>query len=378
MGGIQFYLRWFLKGLDDHFSEFQDKYDLEAFYFLLPKTYAESNLLDFKNIRVQFFPKAAKKTQIFSQIFHLSKKIKKEKIELIHCHDAYLEAFLCSGIKLLSKTPYIITAHGHDIAHIKPIDFGVRLNYFREMIIRINCARSSALTSISTDMCRFAQELMPPQKVHLIPNMYEYPIQKYEREKIQAKAEQLAKKYGLSRDALVFITLSGNRAVKGHDNKLRAFASYLQKNPSAKLLLAAHGERTPYLKNLVSELGIEGNVCFIGFVEGLEKAAFFHLSDVYLNTAFFEPFGLTYLEAIQNKLAVIGSPFGGAKDIFEEELSALLPSPHSVEEIVNAMHRVSDSFFRQKLIKNAAAKVDKYHVKVILGKFFQLYQKLEG
>lgn len=374
LGGIQFYLRWFLKGLDDYFSEFQNQFD--AFYFFLPQDYAQSELLDFKHIKVRFFPSASKKSQIFSQIFGLSQLIKKEKIDLLHCHDAYLEAFLCSAVKFLQKTPYVITAHGHDIAYIKELDFGARLHFLRDKLIALNCSRASALTSISKDMCCFAQELVPPEKVHLIPNMYEYPEQSFSKEEIRAKAAQLAKKYEISEDVIVFITLSGNRVVKGHENKLKAFAKYLEKQPNAKLLLAAHGERTSYLKHLAKDLGLEKQVCFIGFVEGLEKAAFFDLSHVYVNTAFFEPFGLVYLEAMQSKLAVLASPFGGGKDIFEDGVSALLPSPYSVEEITKAMLAISQKDLRQKLVKNAQAKLDNFHVKVILDKFFKLYQTL--
>lgn len=375
LGGLQFYLQWFLRALDDRFDEFQKIYNFDEFFFFLPETKGCEESLSFKHIQVAKYPESASTLSKLKQIRFLSHLVKKHTIKLIHCHNATWDALLCSGIRLQTGCPYLITAHGHDVAYMKEYNYGIRLRPVWNFLVKWNCRRAAALTTISSSMCDFAKELVPPTKLHLIPNMCEYPSPSYSEEQLEFAKEELIKTYSLSKENLIFLTLSGNRAIKGHQNMLQAFALYSKSNPQARMLIAAHGENTRSLKTLCSNLNIQDKVFFIGFIEGVQKAAAYALSHVYVNTAYLEPFGLTYLEAIEAQSAIIASPHGGGGDLFQDSVSAYLPSPYSIEEIYQAMLACSSKEIRQKLCHNANPLLKKFHVHSILKQFMAVYQR---
>ena len=108
----------------------------------------------------------------------------------------------------------------------------------------------------------------------------------------------------------------------------------------------------------------------------MQKQSFFKLADVYINTAFFEPFGLVYLEAIQNDMVVLGSVYGGGKDIFKHLYSAYLSDPYQMSTIKEGLVYLSKKEHRVKLLKNSQPLLGKYSVDKILTKYFKLYQEV--
>ena len=165
-------------------------------------------------------------------------------------------------------------------------------------------------------MLNFIAEISDKKKTILIENCYDCNKVIYSEENVTKEENKIKSKFKIESNDIIYLTLSGARKIKGHENMIKAFSKIKDKLSNTKIFIAAHGEESIYLKKLVQELKLDNNIYFIGFVTDIKKEAFFNISDVYINTAFFEPFGLVYLEAIESNLSVFGSIQGGGKDIF--------------------------------------------------------------
>ena len=212
-------------------------------------------------------------------------------------------------------------------------------------------------------------------KVVLIPNPVPYRNNNVRIDLIEQEVKSIRSEFKLDISNVVCLTLSGARQIKGHDNMLKGFKSAYIKNRKLRLFIAAHGERTEHLKLLVKQLGLEDVVNFIGFISGARKEAFLNVSDIYVNTAYFEPFGLVYLESIIYKMANIASNKGGGRDIFCHKKNAYLVDPYSVEIISDAFTYLSNSNKRNKLIENSQSLLPNYKLNVIVEKYLEIYSR---
>ncbi len=374
-GGVQYLLYWLLKEIDKNYQSYRKQFNINQIYFIVPK-YKNSNFDHFKNIKVIYINAVNNKLYFLKNIVYLQRVFRKNNISLIHTHNALMDGVLCLLSTLFSKRKYIITSHGVDFSYKKEFKFGARLSWKNNQIIKLVSNRASKITTVSKDMCEFVYELVPKKKVYKIENCYDNNVKHFEKNVIKRNIKKIKSKHNIRNGDVVFLTLSGARKIKGHVNMILAFSKAIRKTPNLKLFIAAHGEETDKLKKMASDLGLSNNIFFIGFITGVTKLSFFTIADAYVNTAFFEPFGLVYLEAIQNNMAVLGSIYGGGKDIFKHLHNAYLSDPYKVSTIEDGFVYLSKKENKEKLLKNSQSTLGKYSVDNILNKYFTLYKKI--
>lgn len=365
LGGLQFELYWLLKSIDRKFKA----RGIERFIFMLPE-YKDQKYLGFENIEVVEFKHMAGRKGAISIIPELARISKEYSISLLNCHAAVPDGFSCMGARLLSRVPYIVTAHGVDVAVDRRFNYGSRLKPLTNLAVRMVLKQACRVTTISSDMADFAEDAGADRgKLHIIPDGIEL-----NRPSSQAGLEQkIRQEYAISDSHTVYLTLSGMRKIKGHENLVKAFALALKKNGRLLLFIGAHGHETENIKALVKELGIGGNVHFIGFVTGADKAAWFNVAHVYCNTAFFEPFGIVYIESVLHGLAVLGTKHGGARDIFHHGRDAHIVDPESIDEITSGILALSDPEYRNKVITNAGSLLPLYDIETIADRYLDIY-----
>jgi len=373
-GGVQYLLYWLLKEIDTNYESYRNEFGFNEFFLIVPE-YEDSQFDKFTNIKVEYILQSNGKLNTFKNALLVKKIIRKNQISLIHAHHALTDGFLVFLATLLGQTKYIITSHGVDFAHNKIHNYGERLSWARGMVIRLVAIYAHRITTVSNDMVAFVNEVVSSSKIQKIENCYEDNPEVYSRDSIDFEKNRLVLTYNISPESVVCLTLSGARKIKGHEVMLLEFSEALKKCPNLILFIAADGQETQSLTKLMYKLQLENNVFFIGFITGLQKKAFFEISDIYMNTAYFEPFGLVYLEAIQNNMAVLGSIYGGAKDIFEHGYSAYLSDPYKKSSITHGLIFLADKNQRNNTIGNAKPLLSEYSVNKILKKYFKLYKE---
>jgi D-inositol-3-phosphate glycosyltransferase len=157
----------------------------------------------------------------------------------------------------------------------------------------------------------------------------------------------------LGLDEREFIVLQLGRMVprKGIDNVIESLALLRQRHHIAARLLVVGGDArqdgrpaSPELARLAAlaaQLGVAREVTFTGQKGRDELLYYYSGADVFVTTPWYEPFGITPLEAMACATPVIGAAVGGIKStVLEGRTGYLVPArnPHALAERLALLH----------------------------------------
>lgn len=112
-------------------------------------------------------------------------------------------------------------------------------------------------------------------------------------------------KLNLSDNAILIGLLGRLVPVKGHEFALRAFAKIMDRHPLAQLVIIGEGREREKLELLVKELGLEGRVHLLGFIQDAQR--YVRAFDIWAMPSLSEGLGLALLEGMAGALPVIAS-----------------------------------------------------------------------
>lgn len=375
-GGIQYYLYWKLKWLDQNLGSLERLKNTNVVFITSSRFLDTASI--FKNINVFFIDHKlgflGTLVQLINIINNYSSVYPRPRV-IIHSHGFGRDGLISNIASLLTKSISILTAHGEDIAYIHKFAYGARLTIKGRLIARINAFLADHATTISKDMVNFLSQLMSHQKISLVPNFYDKDVVIPPNLISESFFDQ---KYKMKDNRFNLLTLSGARRIKGHANLIYAFKNFLLRFPESKavLYIAAHGDESNIIQTQVNQLQISDSVCFTGFITGDEKSYCFRHADVYINSAYFEPFGLVYLEAVQYSLPVIASMSGGGRDIFENGPFTKLIDPYSIDSIFQAIVELYMNQNRS-LDNHYDHILEKYSPDNVMLKFLDIYDLMK-
>jgi D-inositol-3-phosphate glycosyltransferase len=153
---------------------------------------------------------------------------------------------------------------------------------------------------------------------------------------------------GLADDEFVVLQLGRMVKRKGVDNVIRALALL---PPDVKVrLLVVGGESarpdphaTPEIGRLLAlaeACGVADRVTFTGQRQRHELRACYSAADVFVTTPWYEPFGITPLEAMASGTPVIGSAVGGIKHSVLDGITGFLVPPHDPGALADRLRQL--------------------------------------
>jgi glycosyltransferase involved in cell wall biosynthesis len=154
---------------------------------------------------------------------------------------------------------------------------------------------------------------------------------------------------GLGADEFVVLQLGRLVPRKGIDNVIRGIACLKQDYGIRARLLIVGGEadepdpaKTPEigrLQALADQVGIRDQVIFTGRRPRHLLGDYYSAADVFVTTPWYEPFGITPLEAMGCGTPVIGAAVGGIKHTVVDEVTGFLVSPHDPAALAERLAR---------------------------------------
>ncbi|WP_221393235.1 glycosyltransferase [Dyadobacter sp. NIV53] len=154
---------------------------------------------------------------------------------------------------------------------------------------------------------------------------------------------------------------------KGIDNVIRAVGK-LKDIPSLKLLIVGGAKESPdfekdsefkRLRKIATDEGVLESVIFTGRKDRDELKYYYQAADFFISTPWYEPFGITPLEAMACGTPVIGSDVGGIKYSVKHQYTGFLVPPHNPEALASAVRKgIADPVNYQNLCKNALKRVN--------------------
>ena len=125
---------------------------------------------------------------------------------------------------------------------------------------------------------------------------------------------------------------------KGFDVALDAFATVIRHFPKACMTIVGDGPARATLERQATQLGLEGAVKFIGWVEPDGVAKFLNSSTlVVVPSRWEEPFGLVALEAALMGRAVVATRVGGLPEVVVDQRTGILVEKDNCKTLAEAV-----------------------------------------
>jgi glycosyltransferase involved in cell wall biosynthesis len=282
--------------------------------------------------------------------------------DLIHAN-FFMSGLVAVRLKYLLGIPFVVTFHA--LGRIRRI-FQKDTDRFPEERFEIEEEIVENASGIVAECPQDRQDLIKyygadPARITVIPCGYApeefYPVKR-------ATARRIL---GFGRDERIVLHLGRMVPRKGIDNLIRGFALMLRRNPGMKARLVIVGgdtveadpAATPEIGRLQAVAAAEAvadRVVFKGQVgRGILKF-FYSASDVFVTTPWYEPFGITPVEAMACGTPVIGSRVGGLKFSIRDGKTGFLVPPFSPAALAEKLSwLLSDRKLREH-VSNAAVK----------------------
>ena len=195
--------------------------------------------------------------------------------------------------------------------------------------------RASFVHTTSQAEADTASTYVPTNHVRIIPLGIEIPS-------VDANdaMEQFHKAFPQLKDKQLLLCLSRIHPKKNLELAIRAFHCFSHSHPSAHLVIA--GEHNSYQEGLVKlalELGLEGKVHFVGFLQQSLKSGALFSASCFLQTSFHENFGISILESMAHGLKAVSTP-GVASAKFLKPADAGIIAEEEPEAMAQAIQSV--------------------------------------
>ena len=203
----------------------------------------------------------------------------------------------------------------------------------------------------------------PSAKVHYVHNSIDVSDWNYSTDGSAVRRE-----FGVAPDVPLLTLISRVVPSKGHEQLLKAVAMVKAKVPCFKVLIV--GDDDPgvlqegysyiaELRKLTHELGLSEHVIFSGYRADVQQIL--AASDLYTLPASDEGFGLSFLEAMAMKKAIIALDSGGAPEVVEHGKSGLLSLPGDIPRLAeNILTLINNPALRSQMGEYGRMRVEQH------------------
>ena len=139
--------------------------------------------------------------------------------------------------------------------------------------------------------------------------------------------------------------VGGLKCGEGHKDlitSLRVTAELEKTYPDVRLIVVGNGNRQAFFEKQAAQLGIAGNVEFLGRLTGDDLVAAYHDVDVLITPSRTEAFGMVLIEAMVSGLPVVASRVGGIPEVVTDCETGFLVEPGDVADFTRKISKLFD------------------------------------
>lgn len=261
----------------------------------------------------------------------------KNGIDVIHAHQYTPMFYSVMAAAGLGTVKVIYTEHGR----LYPERWNWKRYLFNPLLARGVNTIVSIAESTKRSMVRY--DNLPEKKIKVIHNGVMFDC--------RASACDLAGKrrsLGLDEGSRIIGTAARLEEIKNIPMMLRVFRSVLVNKPDTVLLIAGRGSREDELKRLAADMGIAGNVKFLGLRFDMHEI--YPLFEVFLLTSFTEGISVTLLEAMVNEVPAVVTNVGGNPEVVVDGETGFLVEPRREGDFAErVLSLIDDSGLARKM-----------------------------
>jgi phosphoheptose isomerase len=284
--------------------------------------------------------------------------------DLMHAN-FFMSGLVAAEVKRTLGTPFVITFHA--LGKVRRLHQGTADGFpdarfgIEERVAREADRIIAECPQDEDDLVRLYGA--DPAKVRIVPCGFDHdelwPVPKAEaRERL-----------GLDRDERVVLQLGRMVPRKGVEDVIRGFGKLAERGVDAHLLVV--GGETPdpdpvatpeigRLMRVAERIRVEDRVTFTGSRERETLRDYYSSADVFVTMPWYEPFGITPVEAMACGTPVVGSEVGGVKySVVDGETGYLVPA-RDADALADALERLlTDEPLRQLLARQCIRRANR-------------------
>ncbi len=301
---------------------------------------------------------------------------------LFHAH-YYMSALVAAELKQRTGTPFVVTYHS--------------LGRIRRMHVGAADRSPEARVIIEAETAQAANRVVAlcPQEMDDLTQFYAVAPENISVIACGVSSEQFypvaqdeaRRSIGLAQDERIILQLGRIVERKGIDTVIEALALLHNRYGTVARLVVVGGEsdepdpeKTPELGKLMAlahTLGLNAWVTFAGRKDQDVARLYYAAADVFVTVPWYEPFGITPLEAMACGTPVIGARVGGIQyTVLDGETGYLVP-PKDAEALAARLHDVLTQPEKRILREQAIARINTLFLwKHIAGEIAALYEQV--
>lgn len=298
-------------------------------------------------------------------------RIENERFDLIHVQD-FPSGFAALVLQKKLNIPLIVTLHESVLRRSVYGEYELSLagNISHDIQKRL-CEVATKVICVSHSLGKEALEYLncDIDKIEVIPNGV-------------ALNKTFTKKQADSTNPLNILFVGRFVEYKGIIDILEIAKFLRDKNIQFEIKMVGSKKDNVYeqrFQRLLKEYKLKDNVKVYNFVPNSQLLHFREESDICLIPSYYEPFGITVLEAMVSDTIVIGYSVGGIREIIDDGINGFLIEPHNFEGMAKKIIEVSNlkKSTKSKLKKRALDKCKReYDWKKIAENTAQIFRKV--
>jgi glycosyltransferase involved in cell wall biosynthesis len=352
--------------------------EIWRFFYFYPMKYQKLNREGgiVYNFNVSNLAKIQVPLFLISQMIFAFILIKTKKIQMVHSHWIIPQGFVGSLIQKFTKKPHIVTIHAADVFALKKLPF-------HKNILKFIISNTDHIFSVSEYVWHCLYEITPVEsrgrleerKLILPMGGYPFPLITV------AEKQNLRTKYKLN-NSFILLFIGRLHEKKGIIYLIHAMGILINKLDNVKLVICGGGPLSDKLKRAVTDLQLNDNVFFKGFISETDKIELLAISDLLVVPSIIMESGETeglpavIQEGLSAGKPIIASNVSGANEIIINGENGILIEEKSAEDLAEAIILLKNNEdLRKKIERNALESSKKFEWAIISERYFEIIRK---
>lgn len=238
---------------------------------------------------------------------------------------------------------------------------------------------SSAVTSPSLDLARYAQKQGCGKEIHIVPHGIDYARFGLKEQQSAGLRKQLLH----NRDHTKIILSVGRlHSIKRADVLIRAMSILVHNHGITKALLVMVGDgpEEANLKRLATELNLLDFIDFRGHISQDNLPTYYHCCDIFAFHSTYETFGIVLAEAMACAKPVVSNLAGAIPEVVDDTITGHLVPPNDPGQFAEKLKALlEDEASARRMGEMGYQKaVQHYDWQTICRQYIQLYSSLKS
>jgi 1,2-diacylglycerol 3-alpha-glucosyltransferase len=289
----------------------------------------------------------------YRDIVGLADSFKKQHYDLVHIQTPFVAHY--AGVKLarILGLPVVETYHTlfeEYLFHYVPYSPRALMRLAARRFTSHQCNQVDAMIVPSTPMLEVLREYGVRAPVEIIPTGLQPDRFR------KGNGISFRNKHGIDKGRPVLVHVGRVAHEKSIDFLLHVLDGVRRKIPEVMMIIAGEGPALGGLKKLSARLGLQQNICFVGYLaRGGELLDCYCAGDVFVFSSRTETQGLVLLEAMAQGVPVVSTAIQGTKDILKGACGALVAADDIGDFSIKVITLLRDSALRKRLADEGPA-----------------------